>query len=58
MGFIIGVDITIFGVTLLWHGVLEESFRLFFTGLGILLFGDAILMLYDFFYRGKDGRRK
>lgn len=58
MGFIIGVDITMLGVTILWHGVIEESFRLFFYGLGVLLFGDAILMLYDFFYRGKDGRRK
>lgn len=58
MGFIIGVDITMLGVTILWHGVIEENFSLFFYGLGVLLFGDAILVIYDYIYRGKDGRRK
>lgn len=58
MGFIIGLDITMFGITIMWHGFIEESFKLFLSGLGVVLFGDAILVVYDYIYRGKDGRRK
>lgn len=58
MGFIVGLDITMLGVTLLWHGTLDNNFKYLFFGLCILLIGDGILVLYDNKYRGKDGRMK
>lgn len=58
MGFIVGLDITMLGVTLLWHGALETNFEYLFFGLCITLIGNGVLTLYDNKYRGKDGRMK